>query len=40
MIKEKYNTEVIINYIGLAIGSHAGPNTVALFFKGNNRDIN
>lgn len=40
MIKEKYNTEIIINYIGLAIGSHAGPNTLTLFFKGNNRDIN
>lgn len=40
MIKEKYNTEIIINYIGLAIGSHSGPNTLTLFFKGNNRNIN
>lgn len=40
MINEKYDFEVIINYIGLAIGSHAGPNTLALFFKGENRNIN
>lgn len=40
MITEKYNIEVIINYIGLAIGSHSGPNTLALFFKGKNRNIN
>lgn len=40
IIKEKYNTEVIINYIGLVLGSHAGPNTLAIFFKGDNRDIN
>ncbi|MDQ0151242.1 DegV family protein [Eubacterium multiforme] len=39
MIREKYNTEVIINYIGLAIGSHAGPNALTLFFKGNNRNL-
>ena len=29
--------EVIINNIGPAVGSHAGPGTVALFFIGNNR---
>lgn len=40
MITEKYDVEVIINYIGLAIGSHSGPNTLALFFKGENRNIN
>lgn len=39
MIKEKYNTKIIINYIGLAIGSHSGPNTLSLFFKGNDRNI-
>lgn len=35
MIKEKYNVQnIIINNIGLAIGSHAGPGIVALFFLG------
>lgn len=28
---------VVINYIGSVIGSHAGPGTVALFFLGTNR---
>lgn len=37
MITEKYNVEVIINYIGCVIGSHTGPNTIALFFLGNER---
>lgn len=37
MIKEKYNIEVLIGYIGCVIGSHTGPNTIALFFLGNNR---
>ncbi|NLK94755.1 MAG: DegV family protein [Clostridiales bacterium] len=34
MIKEKYNVEVFINYIGCVIGSHTGANTIALFFLG------
>jgi DegV family protein with EDD domain len=29
--------EVIINYIGPVIGSHAGPGTLALFYLGNDR---
>lgn len=30
--------EIKINYIGAAIGSHAGPGTVAIFFKGIQRE--
>lgn len=38
MIKEKLNVkEVVINYIGPVIGSHAGQGTVALFFLGKER---
>lgn len=37
MIKEKYDIEIIINYIGCAIGSHTGVGTIALFFLGENR---
>ncbi|WP_300380677.1 DegV family protein [Clostridium sp.] len=32
--------DCIINYIGPVIGSHAGPGTIALFFLGNNRELN
>lgn len=38
LLKEKYGVpEVIINFIGPVIGSHAGPGTVALFFLGSKR---
>jgi DegV family protein with EDD domain len=30
-------TNIIINHIGPVIGSHAGPGTIALFFKGSRR---
>lgn len=36
-IKSKYNVDVLINYIGCVIGSHTGPNTIALFFLGKER---
>ena len=36
-IKEKYDVEVLINYIGCVIGSHTGINTIALFFLGDER---
>ena len=37
-IKERFGYEsFMINYIGPAIGAHAGPGTVALFFLGNER---
>jgi len=31
------NGKVLINYVGTVIGSHTGPGTVALFFKGDRR---
>lgn len=34
----KLNGKVTINYIGTTIGSHTGPNTVALFFWGDKRE--
>ena len=38
MIKERFDREVtLINYIGMVIGAHSGPGTVALFFVGKNR---
>lgn len=38
MIKERFGREVtLINYIGMVIGAHSGPGTVALFFVGKNR---
>lgn len=38
ILKEKYGAkEVIINYVGAVIGSHAGPGTLALFFLGKHR---
>ncbi len=37
LLKEIGVKEVITHCIGPAIGSHAGPGTVALFFRGNSR---
>lgn len=38
MVEERFGAKVsIINYLGLVIGSHAGPGTVALFFSGKSR---
>ena len=38
MIKSKYNVkDVMLNPIGPAIGSHAGPGAIAFFFLGDNR---
>lgn len=38
MIKEKFTVkDIIINHIGPVIGSHAGPGTIALFFKATER---
>ena len=38
MLKERYGVqEVIIGYVGAVIGSHAGPDVLALFFLGKNR---
>jgi len=37
MIKEKYNVEVIIGYIGCVIGSHTGAGTIGFFFLGENK---
>ena len=38
VLKEKYGAkEVLINYVGAVIGSHAGPGTLALFFLGKER---
>ena len=37
-LKERYGVqEVIIGYVGAVIGSHAGPDVLALFFLGKNR---
>ena len=37
-LKEKYGVKgAVIHYIGGVIGSHAGPNTLALFFLGSQR---
>ena len=37
-LKEKYKVkEVLMNYIGPVIGSHSGPDTVAIFFMGKTR---
>lgn len=39
MIREKYAVkDIIINFIGPAIGSHSGPGTLALFFLGDTRN--
>lgn len=32
------NTNIMINYIGAVIGAHSGPGTIALFFKGKDRE--
>lgn len=42
LIKEKFPNvkEVLINDIGTTIGSHTGPGTVALFFKGKDKRVN
>jgi len=38
ILKERCGVkEVIMNYVGAVIGSHAGPGTIALFFLGKNR---
>lgn len=38
MVKERLGIEVtLINYIGMVIGAHSGPGTVALFFVGKDR---
>jgi len=38
LLLEKYGAkEVLINYVGAVIGSHAGPGTLALFFMGSHR---
>lgn len=37
MIRNKYNVNILINYIGCVIGSHTGADTVALFFLGKER---
>ena len=39
IIKEKYDVNIIISYIGPVIGSHSGPNTLAIFFKGLDRNL-
>ncbi|MGN0743574.1 MAG: DegV family protein [Candidatus Fimadaptatus sp.] len=38
MIKERFGLEVtLVSYIGMVIGAHSGPGTVALFFVGKDR---
>lgn len=38
MVKKEFNVKnVLIGYIGLVIGAHSGPGTVALFFLGKHR---
>lgn len=37
MITEKYNIEVLVNYMGCVIGSHSGADALALYFMGNER---
>ena len=36
-VREEWNVEVVINYVGPVIGSHSGPGTLALFFLGTER---
>lgn len=39
MIREKFNVkDIIINYIGLAIGAHTGAGLMSLYFLGNTRE--
>lgn len=37
MITEKYNIEVLINYMGCVIGSHSGADALGLYFIGTER---
>ncbi|MBP3888545.1 MAG: DegV family protein [Cellulosilyticum sp.] len=37
LLEECHVKEVWINYIGAAVGSHAGPGTIAIFFVGEHR---
>lgn len=38
LLKEKYGTkEILVDYVGAVIGSHAGPGTLAIFFLGDHR---
>ena len=38
LLKEKYGVkELLVDYVGAVIGSHAGPGTIALFFLGDHR---
>ncbi|MEG1165913.1 MAG: DegV family protein, partial [Oscillospiraceae bacterium] len=40
MVKERFpklDGEVLINSVGMVIGAHTGPGTVALFFYGDKR---
>lgn len=38
LLKEKYGVkEILVDYVGAVIGSHAGPGTIALFFLGEHR---
>ena len=38
LIKEKFDVkDIVISPIGPVIGTHAGPNTIAVFFFGNYR---
>ena len=38
MVKDKFGIQkCLINYIGPVIGSHTGPDTMALFFLGDAR---
>lgn len=38
MVEERFGVKPeLINYIGMIIGSHSGPGTIALFFVGNDR---
>lgn len=40
MVKVRFGVkDIVINYIGPVIGSHAGPGTVALFFMGRTRNV-
>lgn len=36
-IKNKFNCEVVINFVGPVIGAHSGQGTLAVFFIGNER---
>lgn len=40
MIREKYNVQdILIDYIGIVIGSHTGVGTLTLFFLGDTKEI-